>query len=43
MSFITRQIIHKESLVIETQESIPNEKITDPHFTLQDYLNNNLK
>lgn len=43
MSFITRQIIHKESLVIETQESIPNEERTDPHFTLQDYLNNNLK
>lgn len=43
MSFIIRQIIHKESLVIETQESIPNEEITDPHFTLQDYLNNNLK
>lgn len=43
MSFITRQIIHKEPLVIETRESIPNEEITDPHFTLQDYLNNNLR
>lgn len=43
MSFITRQIIHKESIVIETQESIPNEEITNPRFTLQDYLNNNLK
>lgn len=43
MSFITRQIIHKEPLVIETRESIPNEEITNPHFTLQDYLNNNLR
>lgn len=43
MSFITRQIIHKESIVIETHESIPNEEITNPRFTLQDYLNNNLK
>lgn len=43
MSFLMRQVLGKEMLIVTTDERIPGDTITKQELTLQDYIQENLR